>query len=542
MRPALSCVCLFGSLITLIGCGGSKELKNAKKYIDVREFDKAKELLDLELKSDPKNTEAYLLLGKVDLIVGDIAAASDAFDKAVLIETSAKRRIGSTYFEAAKAVYEARGDSALRAVSMYLDKATTFSPEVGSDVVSWALSIAKKATSTDKTVGPIELLGVAGKLDPDGRAKIGSFCLQTAKTYLEKGSYPEAIGYAVCSGDLSPDNLKAASNVLKAAALMESLPDHQQEVALALGKAVQWNPSLAEDDDVVWVSTVKVAESPSGKAGEYLAKFPNGKHAAEARWLTATDACFVVGSGEHSIESEQPEGYSQLNAMIRAKNPTQAIKLTERVDIPKNCLIVIVAGPKRDYPAPETALIRKYVEGGGRALIMLDGVMHIGKEEPPTENAELVRVLGDWGVTVNKDLVLDLSGVGGILGLPAEVPVVLTYESHPITQPLTRQTTAFPLARSLTTKSGDKTTVSKLFGTTEDSVAVTKIGAGGAIDPKTGTKGPLTLAAAGTYSGATPGRFVVVGTSLWSQNSLLGSRSLANRDLFVNIINWLSAR
>jgi ABC-type uncharacterized transport system involved in gliding motility auxiliary subunit len=150
-------------------------------------------------------------------------------------------------------------------------------------------------------------------------------------------------------------------------------------------------------------------------------------------------------------------------------------------------------------------------------------------------------VLEDWGVTVNKDLVLDLSGMGGILGLPPEVPMVMAYESHPITQPLTRQPTAFPLARSLTTKSGDKTSVSKLFGTTEDSVAVTKIGAGGAIDPKTGTKGPLTLAAAGTYTSATPGRFVVVGTSLWSQNSLLGSRSLANRDLLANMVNWLSS-
>jgi hypothetical protein len=119
--------------------------------------------------------------------------------------------------------------------------------------------------------------------------------------------------------------------------------------------------------------------------------------------------------------------------------------------------------------------------------------------------------------------------------------MILTYESHPITQPLTRVPTAFPLARSLSIKPTDKTTVSKLFGTTEDSVAVTSIGPGGAIDPKKGTKGPLTLAVAGTYNGATPGRFVVVGTSLWSQNSMLGSRSLGNRDLLANMVNWLSS-
>src|ERR1035438_186440 len=140
-----------------------------------------------------------------------------------------------------------------------------------------------------------------------------------------------------------------------------------------------------------------------------------------------------------------------------------------------------------------------------------------------------------------KDLVLDLSGMGQLFGLPAEVPVLLSYESHPITAPLTRIPTAYPLARSLDIKSGDKTTVSKLFGTTEDSVAVTGIGPGGAIGTKKGKKGPLTLGVAGAYKGATAGRFIVVGTSLWAQNSILGSRSLGNRDLLGNMINWLSS-
>ena len=38
-------------------------------------------------------------------------------------------------------------------------------------------------------------------------------------------------------------------------------------------------------------------------------------------------------------------------------------------------------------------------------------------DEPPAENAGLVNLLSDWGVTVNKDLVLDLSGVGELLRL-----------------------------------------------------------------------------------------------------------------------------
>ena len=64
--------------------------------------------------------------------------------------------------------------------------------------------------------------------------------------------------------------------------------------------------------------------------------------------------------------------------------------------------------------------------------------------------------------------------------------------------------TAFPLPRSLDVKSGGKSTVEKLFGTTEDSIAVTEVAANGAIDPKKGKKGPFTLGAAGTCKALRP--------------------------------------
>ncbi len=122
-----------------------------------------------------------------------------------------------------------------------------------------------------------------------------------------------------------------------------------------------------------------------------------------------------------------------------------------------------------------------------------------------------------------------------------EVPLILGYESHPITQPLTRVPTAYPLSRSLDTQSSGKAVLSKLVATTEASVATSSISARGAVDPTKGKKGPLTLAVAGTLGGSPQGRFVVVGTSRAAQNNLAGSRSLGNRDLMVNIVNWLSS-
>ncbi|MGA3096305.1 MAG: GldG family protein [Bryobacteraceae bacterium] len=270
---------------------------------------------------------------------------------------------------------------------------------------------------------------------------------------------------------------------------------------------------------------------------------------------------FLSAGGEHSIEDSENGGYSFAKQMVERDNyktstltPKGAAPEAGKTlsvgqaapaatfEIPKDCTVLVVAGPQTSYPPAVVNAIKAYVEGGGRALFMLDESLRIGRSEPPAENADLLKLLADWGVTVNKDLSLDLSGIGGIFGLGPEVPVVAQYESHPITQPLTRMFTAFPIARSLEVKNGDKTTVEKLIATTADSVAVTDIGAGGAIDPRKGKKGPLTLAAAGTYTGGTTkGRFIVVGTSLWAQNSVLGSRSLANRDLLANMVNWLNS-
>jgi ABC-type uncharacterized transport system involved in gliding motility auxiliary subunit len=272
--------------------------------------------------------------------------------------------------------------------------------------------------------------------------------------------------------------------------------------------------------------------------------------------------CFLNAAGEHTVDDSDASGMSILKQVLERDNykvreetltpgakPEAGKQLTVgqtpaaagNVAVPKECTVLVIAGPQSAYPPAIVNAIKTYVEGGGRVLVMLDQTLRLGRTEPAAAQPELEAALADWGVTVNKDLVLDLSGVGQIFSLGPEVPMILKYESHPIVQPLTRVPTAFPLSRSLDLKSGAKGTATKLFGTGEESIAVTEIGPGGQVDPKKGKKGPLTLAAAGTASGATPGRFVVIGSSTWATNSFAGSRQLGNRDLFSNMINWLAS-
>jgi ABC-type uncharacterized transport system involved in gliding motility auxiliary subunit len=270
--------------------------------------------------------------------------------------------------------------------------------------------------------------------------------------------------------------------------------------------------------------------------------------------------CVLSAAGEHSIDDTDPAGYSLFKQILERDNykvraetlrpsaPSESKSLAigqapaaAVLEVPKSCTVLVIAGPKHDYPAPIVAALKTYVETGGRAFFLLDTPLRLGESEPPSDNADLVKLLADWGVTANKDLVLDLSGVGQLFRLGPEVPFIMSYEPHPITEPLTRVPTAYALSRSLDTQSGSKATLSKLVATTEASVATTTISARGAVDPTKGKKGPLTLAVAGTLSGSPQGRFVVVGTSHAAQNNYAGSRSLGNRDLMVNIVNWLSS-
>ena len=254
------------------------------------------------------------------------------------------------------------------------------------------------------------------------------------------------------------------------------------------------------------------------------------------------NVCFLSAGGEHSIDDTAGGGYSAAKQVVERDNyksrtitpkgaapeagktlNVQQAAAPATFEVPKDCTVVVVGGPQTDYPPAVVNGLKAYVEGGGRALFMLDETLKLGRGQSPADNADLLKVLADWGVTINKDL------------------VIAQYASHVITQPLTGLPTAFPLSRSLDIKNGDKTTVDKVVATTEDSMATTDIGPAGAVDPKKGKKGPFTLVAAGTYNGTPAGRFVVVGTSAWAENSLLGSRRLANSDLFGNIVNWLSS-
>jgi ABC-type uncharacterized transport system involved in gliding motility auxiliary subunit len=258
---------------------------------------------------------------------------------------------------------------------------------------------------------------------------------------------------------------------------------------------------------------------------------------------TTRTVCFVEGSGEHRIEDTERSGYSRFEELL-GKDGYEAkpTNLVSKTAIPNDCTVLVVAGPDADYQQPEVDSIKKYVEQGGRALILLDPPLKIGRSEI-SDNEALAKVLQSWGVTPQKDMILDLNPIGQLAGLGPQVALVTSYESHAIVNDMSRRATGFPLARSLDIKQSDKTAVTKLFNSSGSSLATTKLDSP-AIDPSDpkNTKGPFAIAAAGTYNTGkenSQGRFVVIGSSSWAANSFIGFNG--NRDLALNTVNWLAS-
>jgi gliding motility-associatede transport system auxiliary component len=303
------------------------------------------------------------------------------------------------------------------------------------------------------------------------------------------------------------------------------------------------NPQLARDANIRDYGTAVVQvglkkEQAKGITEEGI----TGAFIRDLKGTTRT-VCFVGGSGERLITDTDRNGFSQFKDLLgKDSYETKAIGLLQKAEVPGDCTVLVVGGPVSEYLQPEVEAIKKYVENGGRAFFMLDPPIKVGRN-PISDNNALTALLEDWGVTPDKDLILDMNPIGQLAGVGPQVALVTTYDAHPIVADMRGTATGFPLARSLEIKNTGKTDVEKLFDSSPTSVATSKLDSPNVNpnDPQN-KKGPLTLAVAGTYDTGkenSQGRFVVVGSSSWAANAFIAFNG--NSDFALNAMNWLSS-
>ena len=101
---------------------------------------------------------------------------------------------------------------------------------------------------------------------------------------------------------------------------------------------------------------------------------------------------------------------------------------------------MVSAGPRVRFFPHEENLIRGFLDAGGKFLLLVD----------PDTDFEMEEFLNEYGLGLDKRVVIDASGLGQIFGLGAAAPLVAEYTDHPITEGLEGVMTFFPFAQTVT--------------------------------------------------------------------------------------------
>jgi len=266
---------------------------------------------------------------------------------------------------------------------------------------------------------------------------------------------------------------------------------------------------------------------------------------------------FVQGHGERDIDGTERDGFSGAKGALERDNYEVAKSvLAQQTDVPADASVVVIAGPKTDLLQPEADMLQRFLRKGGHLMVLVDPPEDKG---PPTPVLEAL--LADWDFKAGKDVVVDASGMGQLIGTDASVPVVASYPSHPITDRF-NVLTAFPLSRSISPilpakegraavsiiqtsarswaevdmtqlKSG-KVELNADKGDSAGPVSIGAVTATTAVDaPKPDPSKP-----AGEQPRTPESRFVTIGDSDFAANYALSIQG--NQDLFVNSVNWLA--
>jgi len=265
---------------------------------------------------------------------------------------------------------------------------------------------------------------------------------------------------------------------------------------------------------------------------------------------------FAAGHGEHDMEGTDQRGYASAVSALKEDNFESArLVIPQEGKVPDDATILVIAGPKIDYSAPEIDAMKTYLARGGKLLMMLDPPDK--PDSPPLTN--LIALAKDWGIAVGADIVIDISGMGRQIGAGPTVPIGMPAKpAHPIAENA-QVAAVLPIARSATPIDGGTNgkIAQKVVETSPRSWAVggedlKQLFAGKepALKADKGDKpGPVCVisavsATATDVQGAAPDapkpetRVVVAGDSDFASNAALNAQG--NRDWFLNTASWLA--
>ena len=268
---------------------------------------------------------------------------------------------------------------------------------------------------------------------------------------------------------------------------------------------------------------------------------------------------FLTGHGEKDTASQASDrlGFNAIAAALKLDNyEFDKLVLAQTNEVPADATMIVIAGPRTDLSEPEVPLLEGYLAKAGKLMVLLDPPDDLkGGNRTP----RLTTLLAAWGIKATDTVVVDLSGRTNVATVAVVGP---PYPNHAITDRFDLLT-VFPLARAITaeTGAGEGRTPQPFLQTAQRSWAeatVSQLQDPNQLKPeeaKGDILGPVTIGMAVAVPSKPPAppagdaaktdqppppetRVAVIGDSDFASNAYLGGEG--NRDLFMNVVGWLS--
>jgi len=247
---------------------------------------------------------------------------------------------------------------------------------------------------------------------------------------------------------------------------------------------------------------------------------------------------FVGGHGEKSLSTDEAaSSFSQVKHALELENyRVEPLLLMNADQIPDDTLILVIAGPQEDYLAHEIELLSRYLQQGGRVLMLIDSF--------PLPRLERF-MMEQCAIELQRDYIIDTNSK--LMGFDVLTPLITPDERHPIANFMNKKV-VFPYCRSVLPRAqslhGIKQNVLAISGPDSWAERNTQSVRDGSVgfDPTTDMAGPVPVAVsvelAPQEDDSPAGSLVVMGNSNFAANHYFNL--VGNKDFFLNTVNWLT--
>lgn len=239
---------------------------------------------------------------------------------------------------------------------------------------------------------------------------------------------------------------------------------------------------------------------------------------------------WLDGHGERRWNGEANHDLGDFGSHLQQRGfRMNSINLAVAQDVPANAAALVIASPQADLVPAEVEKIKRYLDGGGNLLWLLD-------PEPLRGLQPIAEVLG---LVLTDGTIVDFE-VKPRSGPPVfAIGAAANYGRHPITNGF-RMNTLFPHARQIgTADNGDWRATLLVDVAPRGWVEAGKLDQNVSFDKSRDIPGPVPVAQAFERTvGDRQQRVVVVGSGQFLANSFLGNGG--NLDFGVNVVNWLT--